>query len=203
MSELHEYCMRCGFPFKEATTQEVCSSAEACDKRLSDPTYRVPQGRLSAIEVRVRWSLIERVQATDPSYPLRARISYQDLCAENDPDRRYWVPPRFRGIGKVLGRISTYEHENGRPLLSCLAVHRANQQAGPGFAVLARELGYGIPTGGERDFWASQVEAVVQYWNEPGRSASGPNPTAQALALITNAAEQLEQARRLLDALQH
>ena len=154
------------------------------------------------MEVRVRWSLIERAQATDPRYPLRARISYHDLCTENDPDRRYWVPPRFRGIGKVLGRISTYEHENRRPLLSCLVVQQASQQAGPGFAALARDLGYGVPTGGERDCWASQVEAVIQYWNEPGRSASEPDPAAQALALITNAAEQLEQARRLLGALQ-
>lgn len=202
MSELHEYCMRCGFPFKEATTQEVCNSTEACDKRLSDPSYRVPRGRLSAVEVGVRWSLIERAQATDSRYPLRAKISYQDFCAENDPDRRYWVPPRFRGIGKVLGRISTYEHENRRPLLSCLVVQQASQQAGPGFAALARDLGYGVPTGGERDFWASQVEAVVQYWRKPGSSASVPDPAAQALALITSAAEQLEQARRLLDALQ-
>ena len=150
----------------------------------------------------VRWSLIERVQSTDPRYPLRARISYQDLCTEIDPDRRYWVPPRFRGIGKVLGRISTYEHENRRPLLSCLVVQQASQQAGPGFAALARDLGYGVPAGGERDYWAGQVEAVVQYWNEPGRTVSEPDPAAQALALITNATEQLEQARRLLGALQ-
>jgi hypothetical protein len=202
MSELHEYCTRCGFPFKEATTQEVCEYPEACGKRLSDPSYRVPQGRLSAVEVGVRWSLIERAQAVDSRFPLRARVSYQNFCAENDPGERYWAYPRFRGIGKVLGRISTYEHENGRPLLSSLVVQQASQQAGPGFAALGRQLGFGIPAGGERAFWVSQVEAVVGYWQEPGKSASVPDPAAQALALVTNAAEQLEQARRLLSALQ-
>jgi hypothetical protein len=202
MSELREYCVRCGFPFKEPTTQEVCEYREACDKRLSDPSYRVPQGRLSAPEMRIRWSLIERAQATDARYPLLAKVSYHELCAENDPDQRYWVRPRFRGIGKVLGRISTYEHEHGRPLLSCLVVQQASQQAGIGFGVLARELGFGIPSGGERDFWVSQVKAVVEHWKQPGKRASVPDPTAQALALITKASEQLEQARRLLAAVQ-
>jgi hypothetical protein len=202
MSELYEFCVRCGFPFREATTQSVCTYSGACDKRLSDPSYRVPRGRLSAVEVDVRWSLIEQAQGTDSRYPLRAKVSYQDLCAETDPDQRYWVRPRFRGIGKVLSRISTYEHENGRPLLSCLVVQQASQQAGPGFAALARELGFGIPSGGEREFWVSQVEAVVRYWQEPGKTAAVPDPAAQALALITNAAEQIEQARRLLSALQ-
>lgn len=202
LSELHEYCLRCGFPFKEPTTQQECEHRSACDRRQSDPSYRVPRDRLSAVEVRVRWDLIERVQETDLRYPLRARITYKDLCGKIDPDEHYWAYPRFRGIGKVLGRISTFEHENGRPLLSCLVVQQDSRKAGPGFAMLARELGFGIPAGGESDFWRSQVEAVVRYWNELGKGEPAPDPVAQAMELITHASEQLEQARRLLDAVQ-
>jgi hypothetical protein len=86
--------------------------------------------------------LIERAQATDSRYPLRARVTYKDLCAESiliSVTGRTTVP----GIGKVLGRISTFEHENGRPLLSCLVVQQDSQQAGPGFAGLGREFGVG------------------------------------------------------------
>jgi hypothetical protein len=42
---LYEYCQRCGYPFGGATTQEVCNVRTACDRRLREPGYRVPDGR--------------------------------------------------------------------------------------------------------------------------------------------------------------
>ena len=58
--QLHTHCKRCGYPFDAPTTQEVCNVRDACDRRLRDPSYRVPLGRLAAIEERVRQYLIER-----------------------------------------------------------------------------------------------------------------------------------------------
>lgn len=52
--------------------------------------------------------------------------------------------PADRGkIGEILGHISRYEHENGRPLISSVVVSRSMEQ-GDGFFKLAEELGLEI-----------------------------------------------------------
>ena len=150
--QLHTHCRRCGYPFDRPTTQDVCSSATACTRRMLDPTYRVSGSRLSAIEERVRQYLIERAKSADSGQPFQATITYSDLCGGIDPDQQYWSWPRFRGIGKVLGRISTFEHQEGRPMLSALVVQAGTLHAGPGFAGLGRELGFQIQEGQERAF---------------------------------------------------
>jgi hypothetical protein len=198
--QLHTHCKRCGYPFDAPTTQEVCDVRGACDRRLHDPTYRVPPGRLSAVEERVRQYLIERAAKTDPGHPFQARVTYGDLCQAIDPEQQYWAWPRFRGIGKVLGRISTFEHEQGRPMLSALVVHAGDYQAGDGFAGLGRDLGYQIQLGQERAFWRSQMEAVVQYWTGPGKNTPAPTPIERALALLASMSEELDEVRRLLGA---
>jgi hypothetical protein len=115
--------------------------------------------RLTPAEERVRHILIERAKKTDPQAPLGARITCGDLCATADPDQASWKAPRYRGIGSVLGHISTYEHEHGRPLLSALVVQKLTMRAGDGFANdLGRGLGFDIPPGGEHTFWLEQVE---------------------------------------------
>ena len=40
-----------------------------------------------------------------------------------------------------------------------------------------------FPIGGEKDYLASQVEAVVQYWNEPGRRGDDPRAAGQGRRL--------------------
>src|SRR5260221_14494324 len=77
---------------------------------------------LSAIEERVRQYLIEQERKADPSHPFQATVTYGNLCSAIDPEQHYWSWPRFRGIGKVLLHISTFEHGHGRPLLSALVV---------------------------------------------------------------------------------
>jgi len=43
-------------------------------------------------------------------------------------------------IGRLLGEISTFEHQQGRPLLSAIVIHKDNNMPGQGFFNLAREL---------------------------------------------------------------
>ena len=84
------------------------------------------EGALSPIEDRVRHFLIERAKKADPSRPLAIStlITYGDLCAAIDPEEHYWRGPRYRGIGQVLGRVSSYEDAQGHPMLSALVVLR-------------------------------------------------------------------------------
>ncbi len=142
--------------------------------------------------------LIERARKADADRPFQATLAYGDLCSAIDPDQHYWSWPRFRGIGKMLLHISTFEHEQGRPLLSALVVHAADRQAGDGFAVLARGLGFQIQPGQETAFWRGQVEEVVRYWTGAGKDAAAPNPTERALAMLAVISEDLNEVRRLL-----
>ena len=157
---------------------------------------------LTAIEERVRHYLIERARKVDPAYPFQAKITYKDLCNAIDPDEQYWAFPRFRGIGPVLGRVSTFEHEHGRPMLSALVVHSADGQAGDGFAGLGRHLGFQIQPGQERAFWRNQLEEVVRYWTSSGETVDAQAPKERALAMLANISDELTEVRRLLGAAQ-
>jgi hypothetical protein len=160
-----------------------------------------PISSLTPVEERVRQYLIEeKAKKANADHPFQATITYMDLCHAIDPDQRYWAYPRFRGIGPVLGRISTFEHQQGRPLLSGLVVHSSDMQAGNGFAELARGLGYQIQPGQERGFWRSQVEALVQYWTGAGQDNVTASSTERALALLATISEELKEVRRLLGA---
>jgi hypothetical protein len=155
---------------------------------------------LSAIEERIRQFLSARARQTDPSRPFAAKITYQDLCSVIDPDQHYWSWPRFRGIGKVLGRISTWEHDHGRPLLSALVVHAGDLQAGDGFAGLGRSLGYQIQPGQERAFWRGQVEKVVEYWTESAEDhAAETDRLAMIRDKVASVMRELAEIQRLLD----
>jgi hypothetical protein len=74
-------------------------------------------------------------------------------------------------IGRILGRISTREHEEGRPLLSAIVVHSHNfpiealrGRPGKGFFNLARELGLFRPDEDEEAFWQREVRRVHEHW---------------------------------------
>lgn len=198
--ELHTHCKLCGYPFEHPSEQEVCSVPGACERRRSDPSYRVPTGRLSTIEERVRQYLIEQARRADPDHPFQATVTYGHLCKAIDPEQRYWVAPRYRGIGKTLLHVSTFEHEAGRPLLSALVVLKINHRASDGFAVLGRGLGYDIQSDQENSFWRDQVEEVVRYWTGEGRVTATPDPVDRALAMLAVISEELAEVRRLLSA---
>ena len=154
---------------------------------------------LTPIEERIRLFLIDRAKGTTRISPFDARITYADLCASVDPQQHYWKGPRFRGIGKAIGHISTYEHQFGRPLLSALVVQASTNRASDGFAELCRDLGHQIQPDQERVFWRGQVEAVVRYWRSTGGDDTAEDePSAVARSLINSAMRQLAEASRLL-----
>jgi hypothetical protein len=69
--------------------------------------------------------------------------------------------------GHVLGEIAEDEVNAGRPMLSAVAVS-VTGKAGPGFFVLAKELGRfsGDPADEER-FWRQELEAAYEIWKRP------------------------------------
>lgn len=71
-------------------------------------------------------------------------------------------------IGKILGEISTFEHNNGRPLISALVVHEGTDHEGEGFYKLAQQLGFG-PWKSLRDraFDAEQINLCFEFWGNP------------------------------------
>jgi hypothetical protein len=148
----------------------------------------------------VRQFLIQRAGDASPDQPFKAIITYGNLCKALDPDQHSWAAPGYRGIGQVLGRVSTWEHAHERPMLSALVVQAESMRAGKGFAALARQLGEQVQPGHETTFWRSQVEVVVKYW--AGRVSDGEeppdHPVARALALLARISRDVEEVRRLL-----
>ena len=69
-------------------------------------------------------------------------IYYSDLCKTANLRLDMSIPADRGKIGEILGHISRYEHENGRPLISSVVVSRSMEQ-GDGFFKLAEELGFG------------------------------------------------------------
>lgn len=102
--------------------------------------------------------------STDPARPFTGRIAYSKLCTTLDPQRQYWVPRRYKGIGPVLAEVGSYEHAHGRPILPALVVRKHSGRPGRGFADLARSLGEEVTPGQEVEFWRAEVERVISYW---------------------------------------
>ena len=114
------FCKRCRYPCVDGEPQEVCGVPPACNRRLHDPTYRVPRNRLAAVEVDMRQYLIQRVRDTGADQPFAAVIIYADLGSAVDPQRRYlsWSPPGYRGLSKALERPDRGQGIRRAPLRS-------------------------------------------------------------------------------------
>jgi len=65
---------------------------------------------------------------------------------------------------KILGKISTYEHQSGRPMLTAVVVRKDNNIPGEGFFELARHLG--LLSGGDDElaFFCHEVSRVHAAW---------------------------------------
>lgn len=71
-------------------------------------------------------------------------------------------------IGRILGEISRFEHEAGRPLLSSLVISKGDNYQGDGFYKLCEELGFG-PWKKLRDdiaFEMGQMNAAMEFWSD-------------------------------------
>jgi hypothetical protein len=158
----------------------------------------MPQ-ELSPNERRVRAFLISRAKEADPDRLSGAKVEYQQLAKAIDPQEHYWAWPRFRGLGDVLGNVSVFEQENGRPLLSALVVQAGTHQAGDGFykGLLRKRLGMQLLADEERAFWREEMRKVVTYWNAaPGEEE--PDTQARILALVTRIESDLKEVRTLV-----
>lgn len=65
---------------------------------------------------------------------------------------------------KILGKISTYEHQNGRPMLTAIVVHRQDNIPGKGFFELARHLRRLSDHNDELLFFCHEVTRVHAAW---------------------------------------
>ena len=66
-------------------------------------------------------------------------------------------------IGEILGTISANEKEQGRPMLSAIAIG-TNGKTGAGFIPWAKQLGYLKEGEDEEAFWHKECEKVYEEW---------------------------------------
>lgn len=66
-------------------------------------------------------------------------------------------------IGNLLGTISNNEKEQGRPMLSALAVGTGGKP-GEGFITWAKDIGYLKEGDDERTFWEKECQKVYDAW---------------------------------------
>ncbi|MGE3109696.1 MAG: hypothetical protein AB7O77_15265 [Phycisphaerales bacterium] len=125
-------------------------------KYVQNGSFDVPPEKWAAAKAEIRAILINKAKE-------RAMIPYSDLVAQvravnfNAFDVRLF---------SILGQLSTDEHEQGRPLLSVLVVHKTgDMQPGDGFFELAESLGR--DTSNLLEAWIAEVQKVYQYWNKP------------------------------------
>ncbi|MFA9613307.1 MAG: hypothetical protein ACERK9_05115 [Deltaproteobacteria bacterium] len=69
-------------------------------------------------------------------------------------------------IGQLLGEINEDEHNNGRPMLSAVAVEPTTRMPGEGFFQFAKELGRfdGETDEDKREFWRDEIQRVYEIW---------------------------------------
>lgn len=71
-------------------------------------------------------------------------------------------------MATILDEISTFEHNNDRPLLSALVVRLDDEREGDGFYKMADRLGYGSWQQLKREniFEAQQIGACINFWSD-------------------------------------
>lgn len=94
-------------------------------------------------------------------------ITYQQLSDNCDLKLDMRDNPSDRKIiGEILGEISTFEHENSRPLLSSLVIRAGDCFEGDGFYKLAEKLGFGNWKGLKKIgyFEIEQMNKCIDFW---------------------------------------
>lgn len=100
-------------------------------------------------------------------------ISYQDLADACGLSLNMELPHHRKDMGVVLGDISRYEHQEGRPLLSAIVVFKGTYDQGKGFYRLCYTLGIGDAGKLERDlFGMQQLRASFDFWQDAANYAT-------------------------------
>jgi hypothetical protein len=123
-------------------------------------TYGFSEGEWQGARDRVRRRLqqLARQERTIP---------YSDLVSELAAAGHIHIEPTHPAVAGILGQVSVLEHEEGRPMVTAVVVHKTGDMApGPGFCNLARELGHTVPSGkdGELEFWSGELARCFDYW---------------------------------------
>lgn len=82
-----------------------------------------------------------------------APLANLDMSKQDDRNR----------IAQILGEISTFEHQNGRPMPSAVVIHKENNIPGQGFFTLANELGI-YKQRNDVLFFVNELRCVHDYW---------------------------------------
>ena len=86
----------------------------------------------------------------------KGKIAYSELAESVHLNRRRLGPP--------LEEICRYEHEQGRPMLSVVAVHKQSGIPAPPFFSLARTLGT-YKGNNDLEFFTRELRIVHEYWS--------------------------------------
>lgn len=107
----------------------------------------------------VRDLLIESSKANRPvSYSEIAKRCGLNLNFESVGDRKI--------LSNILGEISEFEHSNGRPLLSSMAMYQGLIDHGDGFYQICEELGFGSKKDlKSKEFAFEQMKMCFDYWS--------------------------------------
>ena len=103
-------------------------------------------------------AIYERLQAVARAedityYSDIAPLANLDMDLDTDRER----------ISELLREIALHEHQLGRPLLTAVVIHFADNQPGQGFFTLSRELGL-FRTGRPYIFFVQELRRVHDYW---------------------------------------
>lgn len=102
----------------------------------------------------------------------RSIIIYSDLCQKAALKLDMSIPADRGKIGDILGNISTFEYNSGRPLLSSV-VTTVNGEQGDGFFKLAEILGFGEWKKLKKTgvFEIEMMKKTHDYWNKNSEKA--------------------------------
>jgi hypothetical protein len=91
----------------------------------------------------------------------RSLVTYGELAPLVDLDMDN--PAHRNEIGQLLGDISKFEHRQGRPMLSAVAVLSDTKMPGKGFFTLAKELRL-LSGDDELEFFSGELNRVYAHW---------------------------------------
>ena len=120
---------------------------------------------LTSTERNIHRVLSVRARDADIAKPREACLTYKELGLLIDPEglNTGMSRPPFRTLFPALGRVSAYEVEHGRPMLSALVVAQDSRVPGPGFVELARQLR--LPVENPETYWEDELREVVRFWS--------------------------------------
>ena len=97
----------------------------------------------------------------------RSTTTYTELCRDVLPATGTRLEPHGTPLAGLLGQINVLEQEEGRPLISCVVVHKAGDwRPGVGFWNMAKEMGIDVgATEADRDrYWVGELKRCYSTW---------------------------------------